>query len=91
MLPLLRGLCCSSCSSVAALLQLLQLACRVVLPLLPHAERGLWRHVVERASRVRHRLRLTRAAHLDDVAAIPVREREEEIRLVLPMLAYIYI
>jgi len=46
---------------------------------------------VERASGVRHRLRLTRAAHLDDVAAIPVREREEEIRLVLPMLAYIYI
>jgi hypothetical protein len=25
---------------------------------------------------------------MDDVAAIPVLEREEEIRLVLPMLAY---
>ena len=87
MLPLLRGLCCSCCSSVAALLQLLQLACREVLPLQPHAERGLRRHVVERASAVRHRLRLTRAAHLHDVAAIPVREREEEIGLVLPMLA----
>jgi hypothetical protein len=45
---------------------------------------------MERASGVRHRLSLTRAAHLDmdDVAAIPVLEREEEIRLVLPMLAY---